>query len=68
MVLEHTITNPRILNENESTTNVNTSLEKVEHILITTAKRRLKIKSVKRHKSLQSSSNKKWFDKECRPF
>ena len=53
------------LNGNESTTNVNTSLEKVEHILISTAKRCLKIKSVKRHKRVQSSSNKKWFDKEC---
>ena len=54
------------LNENEATTNVDISLEKVEHILIATAKRCLKIKSVKRHKRVQSSSNKKWFDKECR--
>ena len=54
------------LNENEPITNVSTSLEKVEHILIATAKRCLKIKSVKRHKRVQSSSNKKWFDKECR--
>ena len=54
------------LNENEPITNVNTSLEKVEHILIATSKRCLKIKSVKRHKRVQSSSNKKWFDKECR--
>ena len=38
------------LNGNEPTTNVNTSLEKVEHILIATAKRCLKIESVKRHK------------------
>ena len=54
------------LNEDEPTTNVNTSLKKVEHILGTTAKRCLKIKSVKRHKRVQSSSNKKWFDEECR--
>ena len=55
-----------LLNGNELTTNVNTSLEKVEHILIATAKRCLKIKPVKRHKRVQSSSNKKWFDTECR--
>ena len=54
------------LNENEPITNVKTSLEKVEHILIATAKRCLKIKSDKRHKRVQSSSNEKWFDKECR--
>ena len=54
------------LNENEPTTNVDISLEKVEHILIATAKSWLKIRSVKRHKRVQSSSNKKWFDKECR--
>ena len=54
------------LNENEPATNVNNSLEKVEHILIASAKRCLKIKSVKRHKRVESSSNKKWFDKECR--
>ena len=53
------------LNGNEPTTNVNTSLEKVEHILISTAKRCLKIKSVKRHKCVQSSLNQKRFDKEC---
>ena len=53
-------------NEFEPITNVNTSLEKVEHIAIATAKRCLKIKSFKRHKRVQSSSNKKWFDKECR--
>ena len=40
------------------------SLEKVEHILIATTKRCLK--SVKRHKRVQSSSNKKWFHKEGR--
>ena len=45
---------------------VNTSLEKVENILTTTAKRCLKIKITKKHKRIKSSSNKKWFDKECR--
>ena len=50
------------LNESEPTTNVDISLAKVEHILIATAKRCLKIKSFKRHKRVQSSSNKKWFD------
>ena len=54
------------LNKNEPITNVNTSLEKVEHIATAIAKRCLKIKSFKRHKRVQSSSNKKWFDKECR--
>lgn len=53
------------LNENEPTTNVNTSREKVEHILIATAKHCLKIISVKKGKHVQSASNKKWFDKEC---
>ena len=47
------------LNENEPITNVNTSLEKVEHILIATAKCCFKIKSVKKHKRVQSSSSKK---------
>jgi len=37
----------------------------VENILITTAKRCLKIKVVKK-RHIKSSSNKKWFDKECR--
>ena len=49
------------LNENAPITN-----EKVEHTLIATAKRCFKIKSVKRHKRVESSSKKKWFDKECR--
>ena len=49
------------LNENAPITN-----EKVEHTLNATAKRCFKIKSVKRHKRVESSSKKKWFDKECR--
>lgn len=49
------------LNENSEK-----SLEKVESILITTAKCCLKIKTVKTRRSIKLSSNKKWFDKECR--
>ena len=45
--------------------NINTCLDAVENILITTAKRCLKIKTIKkRHNKI--SSSKKWFDKECR--
>ena len=45
--------------------NINTCLDAVETILITTAKRCLKIKTIKkRHNKI--SSSKKWFDKECR--
>jgi len=44
---------------------VNTSLDAVETILITTAKRCLKIRVVKK-RHIKSSSNKKRFDKECR--
>ena len=54
------------LNDNESTANVNISLKKVENIFIATAKRCLKIKTIKKHKRVQLSTNKKWFDKECR--
>ena len=54
------------LNDNESPANVNISLKKVENIFIATAKRRLKIKTIKKHKRVQLSTNKKWFDKECR--
>ena len=54
------------LNDNESIANVNISLQKVENIFIATAKRCLKIKTIKKHKRAQLSSNKKWFDKECR--
>ena len=50
--------------DNRPDGNVNTSLDAVENILITTAKRCLKIRvGKKRH---IESSNKKWFDKECR--
>ena len=45
---------------------VNTSLDKVENIFITTARQCLKIKTTKQRKRIQSSSNKKWFDLECR--
>ena len=46
--------------------NVNTSLDAVENIpLITTSKRCLKIRVVKK-RHIKSSSNKEWFDKECR--
>ena len=45
--------------------NVNTSLDAVENILITTAKLCLKIRVVKK-RHIKSSSNKKWSDKECR--
>ena len=47
---------------------INSSLDAVERILFTTAKHCLKIKNVKkRYTRLSSvSSNKKWFDKECR--
>ena len=47
---------------------INSSLDTVERILFTTAKHCLKIKNVKkRYTRLSSvSSNKKWFDKECR--
>ena len=54
------------LNDNESTANVNISLKKVENIFIATVKRCLKIKTIKKHKRVQLSTNKKWFDKECR--
>ena len=42
------------------------SLEKVENILITTAKCCLKIREGKTRKRIKSLSNKKRFDKECR--
>lgn len=41
---------------------INSALGKVENILITAAKNALR----KKHKKIKSSSNKKWFDKECR--
>ena len=45
---------------------VNTSLEKVENMLILAAKRCLKIKIRKNRTKMKPLSNKKWFDKECR--
>ena len=45
--------------------NTELSLEKVENILITTAKCCLKIRAGKTSKRIKSLSNKKWFDKEC---
>ena len=60
LVLRHSFEN----RSNRPDRNVNTSLDAVENILITTAKRRLKIRVVKKRHI--KSSNKKWFDKECR--
>ena len=54
------------LSDINSANNVNTSTEQVENILITTAKRCLKIRTTRRHKRTYSRSNKKWFDRECR--
>ena len=45
---------------------VNTTLEKVENILIIAAKKCLKIKTGKKRRRIKPMSNKKWFDKECR--
>ena len=47
---------------------INSSLDAVERILFSAAKHCLKIKNVKRRYTKLSSvsSNKKWFDKECR--
>ena len=47
---------------------INSSLDAVERILFTAAKHCLKIKNAKRRYTRLSSasSNKKWFDKECR--
>ena len=53
------------LSDINSAKNVNTSAEQVENILITMAKRCLKIRMTRRHKRTYSRSNKKWFDKEC---
>ena len=49
-----------------SNEDVNTSLGKVENMLISAAKRCLKIRIRKNRKKLKPLSNKKWFDKECR--
>jgi len=51
--------------DNRPDRNINTSLNAVENILITTAKRCLKIEITKKRQMLLSS-NKKWFDKERR--
>ena len=53
------------LSDINSANNVNTSAEQIENILITTAKQCLKIRTTRRHKRTYSS-NKKWFDRECR--
>jgi len=45
---------------------VNSTLEKVESILIIAAKKCLKIKTGKKRRRIKPISNKKWFDKECR--
>ena len=45
---------------------VNTSLRKVENMLILAAKRCLKIRIKKNRTKITPLSNKKWFDKECR--
>ena len=45
--------------------NINTSLDAVENIILTTAKRCLKIKVIKK-RHVRLPANKKWFDKDCR--
>ena len=56
-----------MIHENATTItrNVDMNLDAVENILISTAKRCLKIKTAKKRR-WKISSNKKWFDKECR--
>ena len=49
-----------------STEDVNISLENVMKILSETSKLRLKIKAKKTYKRIKKTSNKKWFDCECR--
>ena len=49
-----------------STEDVNISLENVMKILTETSKLCLKIKAKKTYKRIKKSSNKKWFDCECR--
>ena len=53
------------MNTTTITRNVDMNLHAVENILISTAKRCLKIKTAKKRRC-KISSNKKWFDKECR--
>ena len=57
---------PDYITADKFSENTELSLEKVENILITTAKCCLKIKAGKTHRRIKSLSNKKWFDKECR--
>ena len=45
--------------------NINTSLDAVENIFLTTAKRCLKIKVIKK-RHVRSPADNKWFDKDCR--
>ena len=53
------------MNTTTITRNVDMNLDAVENILISTAKRCLKIKTAKK-RHCETSSNKKWFDKEWR--
>ena len=53
------------MNTTTITSNVDMNFDVVENILISTAKRCLKIKTAKKRRC-KTSSNKKWFDKECR--
>ena len=53
------------MNTTTITRNVDMNLDAVENILISIAKRCLKIKTAKKRRC-KISSNKKWFDKECR--
>ena len=57
-----------LLTVGQTNTLINSSLDTVERILFTTAKHCLKIKNIKKRFTRLSfvSSNKKWFDKECR--
>ena len=52
--------------DNLLTHDVNTRLKKVENMLISAAKRSLKIRKPKLRKKMKPVSNKKWFDKDCR--
>ena len=45
---------------------VHTRLKKVENMLISAAKRSLKVRKPKLRKKMKPVSNKKWFDKDCR--
>ena len=54
------------LDDDNSFLDVNTRLKKVEHMLISAAKRSLKIRKPKLRKKMKQVSNKIWFDKDCR--